>query len=97
MGDFLKAGDVLLATTARETDVFDSSLGEVVPQNFRTDGTWIWTDTVTYYLDTYGLSPDQELLDHIRARGYVKAELDEVSRHRAMVELFRPVTEESTA
>jgi hypothetical protein len=55
--EFLNAGDVLLATTARERDVFDSSLGKVVPQNFRTDGTWIWTDTVTYYLETYALSP----------------------------------------
>jgi hypothetical protein len=95
--DFLKAGDVLLATTARERDVFDSSLGDVVSQNFRTDGTWIWTDSVTYYLETYGLSPDPTLLGHIRNRGYVKAELDDVSRHRAMVELFRPVTEGSAA
>ncbi len=72
-----------------------SELGEVVPQNFRTGGTWIWTDTVTYYLETYALSPDPELLDHIRNRGYVEAELDDVSRHRAMVELFRPVAEGS--
>jgi hypothetical protein len=95
--DFLKAGDVLLATTARDSDVFDSSLGEVVPQNFRTDGAWIWTDTVAYYLETYALSPDPQLLDHIRNRRYVNAELDEVSRHRAMVELFRPVAAGSAA
>jgi hypothetical protein len=24
---------------------------------FRTDGTWIWTDTVVYYLERYALAP----------------------------------------
>ena len=89
--DFLESGDVLLATTAREHDIFDSSLGEVVGQTFRTDGAWIWTDTVAYYLRTYALSPDPELLAHIRRTGYRRAGVDPVARHRALVELFRPV------
>jgi hypothetical protein len=89
--EYLDAGEALLATTARENDILDSSLGEVVPQSFRTDGTWIWTDTVPYYLRAYGLAPDQELLAHIRGRDYRIAALDDVSRHRALVELFRPV------
>lgn len=93
--EFLETGEALLATTARENDILDSSLGEVVPQSFRTDGTWIWTDTVTYYLRAYGLAPDQELLAHIRGRDYRVAALDDVRRHRAMVELFRPVDQPS--
>ncbi|BCY13402.1 hypothetical protein [Actinoplanes sp. L3-i22] len=87
---FLSGGESLLATTARETDVLDSSLGAVVPQSFRTDGVWIWTDTAGYYLRTYGLAPDPELLAHIRDRDYRPAVLDDVERHRALVELFRP-------
>jgi len=60
----------------------------------RADGTWIWTDTVTYYLRAYGLAPDQELLAHIRRRGYRVAALDK-RRHRALVELMRPVGQPS--
>jgi len=93
--DYLDSGEALLATTAREHDILDSALGEVVPQSFRTDGTWIWTDTVTYYLRVYGLAPDQDLLAHIRRRDYRIAALDDVSRHRALVELFRPVDQPS--
>jgi hypothetical protein len=89
--EFLEGGDVLLATTALEQDIFDGSLGEVVGQTFRTDGTWIWTDTVAYYLRTYGLAPDPELLAHIRSTGYRRAAVDPVARHRALAELFRPV------
>jgi hypothetical protein len=95
--DFLEAGEVLLATTAREHDVFDGSLGEVVGQSFRTDGTWIWTDTVGYYLRTYALSPDPDLLAHIRRCGYARPAVGPVGRHRAMVELFRPVPDGTAA
>ncbi|MEU4164152.1 hypothetical protein [Actinoplanes sp. NPDC026670] len=87
---FLAAGESLLATTAREHDVLDGTLGPVVPQNFRTDGRWIWTDVSGYYLRTYGLAPDPELLDHIRRCGYRAPVPDDVARHRALVELFRP-------
>ncbi|WKU05339.1 hypothetical protein [Micromonospora sp. HUAS LYJ1] len=90
---YLDAGEPLLSTTTREPDVLDTSLGQVVPQSFRTDGTWIWTDTVAYYLRTYGLAPDGEFLAHIRDRGYQSTSIDDVLRHRALVELFRPVTE----
>ena len=29
----------------------------MVPLSFRTDGSWIWTDAVSYFLRTYALSP----------------------------------------
>ncbi|GIJ50328.1 hypothetical protein Val02_72140 [Virgisporangium aliadipatigenens] len=89
--DRLRAGDLLLATTAHETDVLERGRGRVVPQNFRTDGAWIWTDTVTYYLEHHGLSPEPGLLRHIEGRDRLPIAVDAVSRHRALVELFRPV------
>ncbi|WP_406077932.1 hypothetical protein [Micromonospora sp. NBC_00858] len=87
---YLDAGEVLLATTAREGDVFDQEAGLVVPMSFRTDGTWIWTDTVAYYLRTYALSPDAELLAHIRALDHRFPAVDAVRAHRAMVALTSP-------
>lgn len=68
MVQFLSGGTVILHTTARMRDVLDPDGDEVVPTNFRTDGEWIWTDTVTYYLEYYGLAPDADLIKHIEAR-----------------------------
>jgi hypothetical protein len=49
-------------------DVVDPEAGSVVPMSFRTDGTWIWTDTVEYYLSRHQLAPDAELITHIEAQ-----------------------------
>ncbi|MEV6694854.1 hypothetical protein AB0M35_25590 [Micromonospora sp. NPDC051196] len=86
--DYLDGGSVLLGTETRETDPFDEGAGPVVPLSFRTDGWWIWTDAVGYYLRTYALSPDDELLTHIRGRGYLVPESDPVAEHRALASLL---------
>ena len=86
--DYLDGGEVLLGTEAQETDPFDESAGPVVPLSFRTDGWWIWTDAVAYFLRTYALSPDDALLAHIRDRGYLVPESDPVAEHRALAVLL---------
>jgi hypothetical protein len=65
---YLRGGEMVMTSTARMHDVLDPEKGEVVPMTFRTDGTWIWTDTVVYYLDRHGLAPDPQLTAHIEAR-----------------------------
>jgi hypothetical protein len=65
---YLRGGAMVMTSTARMADVLDPEQGEVVPMTFRTDGTWIWTDTVVYYLDRHGLAPDPLLAVHIEAR-----------------------------
>jgi hypothetical protein len=92
--EYLNAGEPLLVTTAAMDDVVDRSGRNVVPMNFRTDGTWIWTDTTTYYLARHNLAPDPELLDHIRAADYSLPRLDGVAIHRAMAVLQEPPEEE---
>jgi hypothetical protein len=60
-------------------DVLNPEAGQVVPTSFRSDGEWIWTDTVTYYLEEHGLAADEELAAHIEARGQAgntSAEID---------------------
>ena len=64
---YLRGGAMVMTSTARMHDVLDPEQGEVVPMTFRTDGTWIWTDTVVYYLDRHGMSPDARLAAHIEA------------------------------
>src|SRR6266542_3876981 len=92
--EYLNAGEPLLVSTAAMDDVVDRSRRNVVPMNFRTDGTWIWTDTTTYYLARHNLAPDPELLDHIRAADYSLPRLDGVAIHRAMAVLQEPPEEE---
>ncbi|KJE22122.1 hypothetical protein FF36_03554 [Frankia torreyi] len=67
---YLNSGEFLLRTTGRTEDVVDPSRGKVVPISFRTDGNWIWTDSIAYYLEAYGLAPQPEFLAHIRDREY---------------------------
>jgi hypothetical protein len=92
---YLKAGAELLLTTATFTDVVDPARGAVVPMSFRTDGTWIWTDTVTYYLEEHQLAPDPELLRHITEQATPPEDVDPVALHRAMAVLTNPSENEA--
>lgn len=67
---YLEAGAVVLHTTARGVDVLAGD-APVVPLTVRTDGEYVWTGPVTYYVRTYGVAPDPDFLAHVRARGYV--------------------------
>ena len=91
--EYLRGGTELLLTLATLDDIVDPSRGAVVPMSFRTDGRWIWTDAVAYYLDEYHLAPDPELLDHIRAVDGPPPKADTVALHRAMEVLTRPPDE----
>jgi len=62
---YLRGGAMVMTSTARMHDVLDPEQGEVVPMTFRTDGTWIWTETIVYYLDRHGMAPDPRLTAHI--------------------------------
>jgi hypothetical protein len=77
-------------------DVMDNRRHAVVPMNFRTDGHWVWADAVAYYLRTYGLAPDADLLEHIRARQYEVAVVDAVASHRALAALHVQTSSETT-
>ena len=93
---YLDDGVLVLGSTDLMRDVIAPQLGPVVPLSFRTDGRWIWTDTVAYYVREYGLAPDARLLDHIQERRVVvPALVSDVARHRALAALFRPAIAET--
>ncbi len=81
---YLRSGTAVLFSTARTKDILDPGAGQVVPTSFRTDGEWIWTDTVTYYLERYGLAPDEELAGHIDARWQAGSLVGETDHDTAM-------------
>lgn len=92
---YLAEGAPLLITPTRSPDVVDAEAGDVVPAGFFTDGHWIWTDAAAYYLRTYGLAPDPDLLDAIRANHYLPPEVDVVAVHRALSILYAPVVDQA--
>jgi hypothetical protein len=91
--DYLRAGYPVLTTTATMADILDPRAGDVVPTTFRTDGEWIWTDTVQYYLDRHGLAPDARLTEHIGAQldwGQLLPDTDQETAIRAAEFLMHP-------
>ncbi|ANN15990.1 hypothetical protein SD37_10290 [Amycolatopsis orientalis] len=63
--EYLESATLLLVTAARLDDIVEPERGATVPTNFYTDGSWVWTDSVTYYLREHHLAPDPELVAHI--------------------------------
>jgi hypothetical protein len=88
VADYLEDGTPLLVTSELDPDVLDPERGPVVPVAFRTDGRCIWTDAAGYYLREYGLAPDPDLLDEIRAHDYQPPKVDAVALHRALNVLY---------
>ncbi|TPW76684.1 hypothetical protein [Schumannella sp. 10F1B-5-1] len=64
----LRSGSVLVhASRPLRDDLGD--LDAAVPADLRSDGTWIWSDAVAYYLEHHWIAPDTELVAHLRAAG----------------------------
>ncbi|HEX6754567.1 MAG TPA: hypothetical protein VF109_01330 [Mycobacteriales bacterium] len=87
---YLNAGETVLASFGYMDDVVDPAALDAVPVSFRSDGRWIWTDTVAYYLERHDLAPDPGLLEHVLAATEPPPRLSWVQRHRAMQVLTAP-------
>jgi len=98
--EYLRGGAMVLMSTTRMRDVLESGTPAVVPMNFRTDGKWIWTDTVEYYLAHHGVAPDAGLTAHIdamSARGRAVPDTSHDTAVRAADFLLRPAEKEGSA
>jgi len=82
--EYLGAAPVVLAARSHGADAFAPEHTDVVPMNFRTDGSWVWPGAVAYYLREHDVPPDPELVAHIRARRFVVPEVDEPARDLAL-------------
>lgn len=60
----LRGGAVVLHAASPLRDELTGEDG-AVPGDLRSDGTWIWSDAVAYYLDSHWLVPDPELITHL--------------------------------
>jgi hypothetical protein len=86
---FLRGGRAISRTSGRDTDRVVPDRGEVVPLSFRTDGHWVWSEALGYYLEIYGMAPEPEFVRHIAGCGYQAAEPDAAAL-RAAAAAVRP-------
>lgn len=85
---FLAAGAPILLTTALGQDKLDPARGTVVGASFRTDGTWVWSDGVEYYVRVHSVAPEDALLLWIRGQNYLCATPDETAQDLALDALW---------
>jgi hypothetical protein len=93
-------GIPVLTAAARLNDLLDPAAGRVAPASLRTDGVWIWTGAVAYYLSRHGLAPDARLAAHLDAscaRGHGVPDTDPGTATRAAGLLLRPPADQATA
>jgi len=70
VADFMRDGAVVLRSTALDVDAVEPTRGTVVPGSFRTDGQWIWSDGLMYYVREHGIAPAAEFYSHVVACQY---------------------------
>ncbi|SRR5258708_19054773 len=85
---YLRAGAPILMTTALQPDRLDPARGKAVGASYRTDGSWVWSDALTYYVRMHDLAPEDEFYQHIRANGYACPAPDDAAQDRALVALY---------
>jgi hypothetical protein len=85
---FLRGGTMIVRISGLDVDRVDPAKGDAVPLSTMTDGEWIWGEGLRYYVETYGIAPEQEFLDHMAAYEFVTP-LPEESARRAALEQLR--------
>ncbi|QKG21780.1 TNT domain-containing protein [Actinomadura verrucosospora] len=67
---YLEDAPTVMAARSSAPDLLDPSRGEAVPLTFHTDGAWVWSGAVGYYLREHGVPPEPDLVAHIRAHRF---------------------------
>jgi len=51
-------------------DPLNSGAGAVVPTGYRTDGVWVWPESLAFYAREHGIGPQAQLLEYLRSQRY---------------------------
>jgi hypothetical protein len=71
---YLLGGRLVVRVAGRSPDPLDPDQGEPVSLSYRTDGVWVWPESLAHYLRVRGVAPELEFLCHIEERGYRRPE-----------------------
>lgn len=83
--NYLENAPIVFTGPTNLPDQLDSSRPASVPDTWHTDGSWLWPGAVGYYLSQYGVPPEPEFLDHLRARRFELPEVSEQARQAAQI------------
>lgn len=72
---YLRSGPVVVASPGIEFSVVDPNV-KVGTQSIRTDGEWVWADSLAYYLETFRVGLPPHFLMHIRSLHYEVPSVD---------------------
>lgn len=87
--DYLDGAPVVVPGRGYDLDRLAANAESTVPIAFHSDGTWIWPAAVNYYLREYGISPEPELVQHIRANGFSIPDVPDAVRQAAAAHVSR--------
>lgn len=74
---YLRDAPIVLAAFGYDRDPYDPGHPEMVPLHLHTDGEWVWSESLAYFAERYGVAPEPDLLAHLRRQGYRCPEVDE--------------------
>ena len=84
---YLEGAPVALTSPNFDVDRLATETPERIPVAFHTDGVWVWPAAVIFYLARYRVSPEIELVQHIRSCNFQLQEVEEQTRQAAGAQL----------
>ncbi|WP_141579816.1 hypothetical protein [Actinomadura sp. WMMA1423] len=81
---YLRGAPMIAAAWGYDPDPFDPDRAGVVPLNFRTDGVWVWSESLAYFAERYGIPPEPDFLRHMAQRSYRLSDVDQETLDRAV-------------
>jgi hypothetical protein len=88
--DYLDGAPLVGPARGYDVDRLDPNGQQSVPVAFHTDGTWIWPAAVNYFLREHDISPETDLVEHIRRMRFKLPQVDEPTRSAAQLFLGPP-------
>jgi hypothetical protein len=86
--EYLRLPPIVLSARGFGKDELAPDAPSAVPLTFRTDGQWIWSGAVEYYLQQHALAPEAAFLEHIRRSGYQPAQTTSQQRAAAVARII---------
>ncbi|EOD69349.1 hypothetical protein H480_07098, partial [Amycolatopsis vancoresmycina DSM 44592] len=75
--EYLEHAPLVVPERGYDIDRLAAAPEATVPVAFHSDGQWIWPAAVNFYLHKYGVSPEPDLVEHVRAVGFTMPPVDE--------------------
>ncbi|MGW5749035.1 glycohydrolase toxin TNT-related protein, partial [Amycolatopsis sp. NPDC003861] len=87
--EYLERAPLVVPERGYDIDRLAATPEATVPVAFHSDGHWIWPAAVNFYLHKYGVSPEPDLVEHVRSVGFTLPPVDEPTLQGAAAYLTR--------